>query len=59
MEKCFCAKATLCPTINETDEIVVSDADKVCVLVYLCFLLIDFNCVNLFGRVRMSHRVSE
>ena len=29
MEKCFCAKATLCPTINETYEIVVSDADKV------------------------------
>ena len=33
MEKCFCAKMYNCPTIIETDEDVVSDADKVCLYV--------------------------
>ena len=42
MEKCFCAKSDLCPTINETDESVVSDTNKVCVsfcVLFLCVLL--------------------
>ena len=59
MEKCFCAKTTLCPTINETDESVVSDTDKVCVLIFMCLLFIYFNCNNLLSRVRISHQVSE
>ena len=33
MEKCFCAKSDLCPTIDETDESVVSGTNKVCVLI--------------------------
>ena len=60
MEKCFCAKSDLCPTINETDESVVSDTNKVCVsfcvlfIVYCCAL-----CLMLLDRIRISLQVSE
>ena len=40
MKKCFCAKSELCPTIDETDEVVVSGTNKVCVsIVYVNCLL--------------------
>ena len=53
MVKCCCVKTTICPGISETDEILLSDADKVFVLIYFLMLLIDFNCFNLFSKIRI------
>ena len=60
MEKCFCAKSDLCPTINETDESVVSDTNKVCVSIACVYCLLCCVVLNVVGQnkdISSSERV--
>ena len=60
MEKCFCAKSDLCPTIDETDESVKSDTNKVCVSFCVLFCMsCCMMCLMLLNRIRIFLQVSE